>query len=551
MSDIHIPDLPAASSVPLSMVIPMDDALGANPTCKATIQQIKDAMGVDIVGTTAYTALVTAWTGTSTGLSLLRTSWAGTASPSALLCDQSGSNNVAVGLGSMQFRTTAYQNVAIGVGCLPLATFVNNIAIGHQTQPVTTTGNSDVAVGSNSLCYNTTGSQNVGVGVSTLAMGTIANNNTGVGHNAGFGCTGSDNVAVGCVTMFDFTGSNTVAVGASAMQHATGAASRSVAIGYQSQRVSVGVNTSVGYQALAANTAGDSGVAVGDRALAANTTGFANTAVGMGAMQGSTAGGSNVAVGRLALGKSVPTWHQGNTVVGFNACFGMDSAAGNTALGHSALFTATSGTYNTAVGSSAGNFVTSGVSNTVVGAFAQSSGLATPNQLVVLGAFATAAATACNVIGYNGTNRVTQTTTLAGPLLVRRDNGEGSGSEVLIYSGAEVVVMSKEVALTSTGTQTVSLPAGAHFYPDEVGVVVTDADTVTVQPFVKFGVSGNTVATVAAVQTSAIAAKYDRQRYASLLTGAGQTTLTGAVHTAATATSLRGRYYWRGMLLED
>jgi len=403
------------------------------------------------------------------------------------------------------------------------------------------------------VLLNGSGSENVAVGHLAQSLSASGARNTSLGANTLVSnLTSADLVAVGHSSMNAFTGSQSVAIGVSTLEQAATAASTSVAIGYQSQRVSQGVNTSVGFQTFAANTGGDSGVAVGVSALAANTTGFGNTAVGHQSLRSNTTGGFNVSVGRLALGTgSAVAAMNNNVAVGYNAGFGFTAAVQNTMLGASALFTTTTGTNNTALGYAAGNFVTSGTNNTFVGAQTQTLGLAVLSETVIVGALATTSAARNNVIGYAGTNRIEQTTTLRGPLLVRRDNGEAAGAESLIYSAGEVVILSKEVALTTTGTQTVSIPAGARFYPNEVGVIAGASDTVSVQPFVRFGNQGDTQAIVASVQTTTVANKYDRQRYTTLVTAAGQTVLTGAVSTAATATTLRGRYYWKGILVED
>jgi hypothetical protein len=175
-----------------------------------------------------------------------------------------------------------------------------------------------------------------------------------------------------------------------------------------------------------------------------------------------------------------------NTGLGHAVLHDISTGGSNTGVGFEALTNNTTGNGNTAIGFRAGDVTTTGSNNTLIGAEARTP--ATVSNAIV--------------IGYGGTNRVEQTTTLRGPIMVRRDNGEAAGSEFLIYSGADVIVLSKEVALTSTGTQTVTIPAGAHFYPDEVGVVATDANTVSVQPFVKFGNQADTQAFVAVVQTA-------------------------------------------------
>ena len=121
------------------------------------------------------------------------------------------------------------------------------------------------------------------------------------------------------------------------------------------------------------------------------------------------------------------------------------------------------------------------------------------------------------------------------------------------YNGAsEMVVLSATVDLKATGTITCPvLSGGVTFYPDEVGIIVETATGVTVQPEISFGVTGDNDKLLAAVATTGLDAAKKRQRFATLLSAHGETSFTFTVTTAATATALTARAYWRGFAVQD
>jgi len=118
-------------------------------------------------------------------------------------------------------------------------------------------------------------------------------------------------------------------------------------------------------------------------------------------------------------------------------------------------------------------------------------------------------------------------------------------------SAAGVVVTSSVLNLENAQTYEIPLPTGVTFFPDEVGVLIVAADTVTAQPTVQFGISGSAQEYLDAVATTGLAATGDRQRFQTLKTAKGATTLRFEVTIGATATTLTGRIYWRGFAVED
>ena len=113
------------------------------------------------------------------------------------------------------------------------------------------------------------------------------------------------------------------------------------------------------------------------------------------------------------------------------------------------------------------------------------------------------------------------------------------------------VVTSGVLDFKTAQTYEIPIPADATFFPDEVGIVITSANTVTVQPTVQFGITGSTQEYLDAVATTGLDAVGKRQRFATLKTAAGAKTLRFEVTVGATATALSGRIYWRGFAIED
>lgn len=131
------------------------------------------------------------------------------------------------------------------------------------------------------------------------------------------------------------------------------------------------------------------------------------------------------------------------------------------------------------------------------------------------------------------------------PVVTPSDWHNGTGYE--FYQGAgEWVGTSEVLDFKTTQTVTPALPAGVRIFLTEVGVIVEDAASVTVQPTVSFGIVGTSGKHVAAVATSGLTAAWKRQRYTSLLSDEGETALEAKVTAGATATTLQARFYWKG-----
>ncbi|MBL7778316.1 MAG: tail fiber domain-containing protein [Chitinophagales bacterium] len=126
-------------------------------------------------------------------------------------------------------------------------------------------------------------------------------------------------------------------------------------------------NTTLGYQALVANTTGYSNAAFGYLALAANTTGYDNMAIGDSTLSSNTTGYHNVALGTLALYSN--TTGVGNTAIGYAALQDNSGSTSslNTAVGDYSLTNNTTGFFNTMVGGLSGYRNTTARYNTGIG----------------------------------------------------------------------------------------------------------------------------------------------------------------------------------------
>ena len=124
--------------------------------------------------------------------------------------------------------------------------------------------------------------------------------------------------------------------------------------------------TSVGYNALSANTAGRYNDAFGADSLRSNTSGSFNSAFGTWTLKANTTGGGNTAAGFGALAQA--TTGKGNTALGATALTNVQSGVFNTGIGGNAGYQISVGNANTFLGESAGYFATTGSNNVLIGA---------------------------------------------------------------------------------------------------------------------------------------------------------------------------------------
>jgi hypothetical protein len=108
-----------------------------------------------------------------------------------------GSRNVAVGWGAMEYSAGGAENIAIGPQALQNNFADVNIAIGDAAMLGNTTGSGNTAVGVAALATNLTGIENSAFGTSAL-RGSRGSHNIAIGNLAGSDLdAGSDNIDVG------------------------------------------------------------------------------------------------------------------------------------------------------------------------------------------------------------------------------------------------------------------------------------------------------------------------------------------------------------------
>lgn len=408
----------------------------------------------------------------------------------------SGNRAIAIGQGSN--RATASNSVAIGNDAY--ATGADSLAAGFYAEAI--------SLGTTAL------------GQRTSAQGT---NSTCLGYNA-----------------------NTFHNYALAIQNCQSGGYRSIQMGAYSSAGNYGIAMS--YQAQA----GAYGVSIGGSSDA--TTGR-STAVGYGAQ---ATGLQSTAIGGSATAAS----YAGTAV-------GRSSVAGNrgTAIGHSATAT---GLYKVAVGfgtTTLGDYghsfgysaSSSGTHGLAVGYRANAGG----NGSIAIGSNATAAFTGSIAIGYNATVPAANVARIGAPIMIPGlavPFGDAA-QRLRRMAGCEVVLLSNSYDLTDVtpfdgGTLGNKdfwvMPAGLKFYPDEVGIVTETQSVVTTGPTVSFG-HGGTGSEVLSSQLFASAVlgqSGGRGEYASVAPE-GVGTVSIDMVTGATATTLTGRFFVRGLLLEN
>jgi hypothetical protein len=318
-------------------------------------------------------------------------------------------------------------------------------------------------------------------------------------------------------------------------------------------------NTASGYRSVAIgylNTASNS---------RSNAFGYFNTASGTYSsavgykstasdQYSSAVGCKNLAMGRYssAFGYNSTASGLRSSAVGYtntasdkySSAVGYTNTASNTHTSAFGYKNTASGQYSSAVG------YTNTASNTYSSAFGYNS-TASGLRSSAVGYTNTASGHYSSAVGYTAIARIVNTTNICGPQIIRKDAGETLAAAFQSFCGVNTVLMWTEVDLKVADDFVITLPAGCHFYPDECGVIVTSATLVTVQPTVRFGNTGTPAKFLAAAITTTAIVQFDRQRFQTLLSAAGEVTLSAGVTIVATATTMLGRFYMKGLLVED
>lgn len=266
----------------------------------------------------------------------------------------------------------------------------------------------------------------------------------------------------------------------------------------------------------------------GSYALDIQTTKSAVTQVASGDFA-TAAGGLNTASGNYSTAAGYNNLASGENATAIGRDNTASASYNPTAIGYS----------NTASGNSSSAI---GRGNTASGTYGSNSAIGYNN---------TASADYSSAIGYRAESRVEQTTNICGPQINRKDDGETAGTAFESFCGVEVVLMTKEVDLKVVADHTLTLPSNCKFWLDEIGLIATSIDTLTVQPTIRFGITGTPAKQNAAAITTTITAAGKREIEVPLVPEDGETSLVGGITIAATATTAKGRFWFKGLLVEN
>jgi hypothetical protein len=144
-----------------------------------------------------------------------------------------------------------------------------------------------------------------------------------------------------------------------------------------------------------------------------------------------------------------------------------------------------------------------------------------------------------------------KTMNLGGAIIVRNSGGSSVGSWLNDQSGAEIVIMTTEKDLTQVTDYSEALPAGCHFFITELGLIATSVAALVAQPTIRFGIIGTPAKQLAATATTLLTAAAKRDKWTPLVPQDGETSLSAGVTVGANAGTMEGRFYWKGLLVED
>jgi hypothetical protein len=139
-----------------------------------------------------------------------------------------------------------------------------------------------------------------------------------------------------------------------------------------------------------------------------------------------------------------------------------------------------------------------------------------------------------------------------GGVVTKKDAGETAGGDFLQFSGVETTLMTKEIDLETAACHTITIPTGATFWVNEMGAIATCIDTLATQATISIGCDDtHTDSIMDNLQTTALTAAKKRERYLPATPEDGLQTITVEIATGASATTACGRFYFKGMLVEN
>ncbi|MDB6005465.1 MAG: hypothetical protein JWR15_2452, partial [Prosthecobacter sp.] len=282
-----------------------------------------------------------------------------------------GTSNFFAGASSGNFALTGSDNAAVGLGTLSaITTGHKNVAIGSAALAANTTGLANTAAGYNALSQTTVGNQNTANGAYALSTNDSGSNNTASGYAAlQYNTSGSSNTALGWQAMTDnTTGGNNIAVGRRAGQNLT-TGSNNIDIGHsgvagESNIIRIGDGSTQTDTYLTGVVHGNGSALTGITATSLASGSVTSTQIASGAV-GSTQLASGLTLGGTTTGTFSGSL-AGNASTATSAVSFSGSLAGNVTGTQSATVVATVGgvtAANVASGANLANAATS--ANTV------------------------------------------------------------------------------------------------------------------------------------------------------------------------------------------
>lgn len=147
--------------------------------------------------------------------------------------------------------------------------------------------------------------------------------------------------------------------------------------------------------------------------------------------------------------------------------------------------------------------------------------------------------------------RLDKTFQIMGVPMARKSDATSDNAPLLYATGAEFVILFPEADFKTLDSASILFPTGYTFFIESCGVIVTEATSVSSQPHFSFGISTDLDHYKAAAATSGLTAVGHRVNYTSLLTVNGETSVAYELTNAAGGTSMSGRVYFKGFLVED
>jgi hypothetical protein len=118
-------------------------------------------------------------------------------------------------------------------------------------------------------------------------------------------------------------------------------------------------------------------------------------------------------------------------------------------------------------------------------------------------------------------------------------SGPGPNTVTLYYAGIDFKTIA-DYSLT--------IPSGKYFWPGEIGIICDTLDTLTTQPEVQAGISGDEDKWLSPTTTTDLTAAQRRETFTAGTGDEGETTAVVGITTAAVATTMTGTIYVRGIL---